>query len=82
MPRVTEAALAALRMKYHAAHAAHQSRWRAVTEAALSGAEVSPALLEQEAKALRELTQLRGELLAAMADAGADDDTAGDPPRE
>ena len=78
MPRVTEAELAALRMKYQAAYTAHQSCLRAVTEAALSGTEVSPPLLEQEAKALRELTRLRAALLAAMAEAGGD--TAGDPP--
>ena len=70
MPRVTEAELAALRMKYQAAHTAHQSCLRALTEAALSGSGVPDALLEQEAKALRELNTIRAGLLAAMAEEG------------
>jgi hypothetical protein len=79
MPRVTESALAALRMRYHAAHAAHQSCLRAITEASLSGSEIAPALLEHEAKALRELAKLRAELLAAMTHDGVDE-AADQPP--
>jgi len=69
MPRLTEAELAALRMKYRAAHAAHQSCLRALSEAALSGSIVSRALREQEARALRELANIRAELLAGLAEA-------------
>ena len=79
MPRVTEAALSELRRKYQAAHAAHQSCVRAVSEAAASGTPISAALLEQEAKALRELAKLRADLLAALAEEGGGA-AAGDPP--
>jgi hypothetical protein len=67
MPRVTESALQELRMRYQAAHAAYQACSRALTEAAMSGAIPSAALLEQEAKALGVLTQRRAKLLAAFA---------------
>ena len=67
MPRVAEAALQELRMRYRAAHAAYQACVRALTEAAMSGTTPSATLLEQEAKALGVLTQTRANLLAAMA---------------
>lgn len=68
-------------MKYQAAYAAHQSCLRALTEAGLSGGVVSARLLEQEAAALRELSKIRADLLAAMAEeAGAGDSAADSPP--
>jgi hypothetical protein len=66
MPKATEAALQTLRMRYKAAYTAYQSCVRALTEASMSGALLSKELLENEAKALRELTEARGNLLAAM----------------
>ena len=55
-------------MRYRAAHAAYQACVRAVSEATMSGSLPSPALLEQEAKALGTLSSLRASLLAAMSD--------------
>jgi hypothetical protein len=52
MLRATDAVLQDLRMRYRAAHAAYQNCVRAVTEATMSGAAVSPTMLELEAKAL------------------------------
>ena len=69
MPRATEAVLQELRMRYQAAYSAYQACVRAVTEATMSGASPSPTMLEQEAKALGALTELRAKILAAMADA-------------
>lgn len=66
MPPVAEAALQELRMRYRAAYTAYQACVRALTEAAMSGAVPSTALLEQEAKALDVLSQTRANLLAAM----------------
>ena len=68
MPRASEAALQDLRMRYRTAHSAYQACVRAVTEATMSGSIPSPALLEQEAKALIALKGLRSHLLAAMAE--------------
>lgn len=68
MSRAPEAALQDLRMRYRAAHSAYQACVRAVTEATMSGAGPSPALLEQEARALAALKELRSHLLAAMAE--------------
>ena len=71
-----------LRMRYHAAYTAYQACVRAVTEATMSGAMPSSALLEQEAKALGTLTKTRANLLAAMADeAGPAEPPPGDPAR-
>ena len=78
MPRVAEAALQELRMRYQAAHAAYQGCVRALTEAAMSGVTPSATLLEQEARALGVLTQTRANLLAAMA-ADADGPPAPEP---
>lgn len=80
MPRVTEAKLFELRMKYQAAYAAHQSCLRALTEATFGGGVVSAGLVEQEAAALRKLTQIRAELLAALAEEAGAADTAADSP--
>jgi hypothetical protein len=78
MPRATETALHELRMRYRAAHAAYQACVRAVSEATMSGSLPSPALLEQEAKALSALTVLQASLLAAM----SEDPAAALPPFE
>ena len=77
MPAVAADSLQELRMRYQAAYTAYQACVRAVTEATMSGAMPSPALLEQEAKALGTLTKTRANLLAAMAEAAA---PAGPPP--
>ena len=73
MPPLSDTALHELRMRYQAAYTAYQGCVRAVTEATMSGAVPSAALLEQEAKALGALTLLRASLLAAMTDAAAAD---------
>ena len=62
-----DAVLQDLRLRYHAAYTAYQACARAVTEATMSGEVPSPALLEQEAKALGALTKTRASFLAAMA---------------
>ena len=67
MPRISEAALRELRLRYNSAYTAYQSCVRALTEAAASGIKPSADLLEKEANALRQLTEARAELLAAMA---------------
>ena len=67
MPRLSEAALRTLRLRYNSAYTASQSCVRALTEAAASGVVPSADLLTQESKALRQLTDARAELLAAMA---------------
>jgi hypothetical protein len=75
MPRATETALHELRMRYRAAHTAYQACARAVAEATMSGDLPSPALLEQEAKALGALSTLQARLIAAMSA-----DQAAEPP--
>ena len=79
MPRVTEAALQDLRMRYRTAHAAYQGCVRAVTEATMSGELPSPTLLEREARALAALTKLRSSLLAAMAEDDGQGPSGGQP---
>lgn len=58
-----------LRLKYNAALAAHQGCRRALTEASMAGTGPSPALVDNEAKARRELDRARDALLAAMTEA-------------
>jgi hypothetical protein len=81
MPRAADAVLQDLRMRYRAAHAAYQNCVRAVTEATMSGAAVSPTMLELEAKALETLTKTRASLLAAMVDDAGNEQPSGNPPR-
>ncbi len=69
MPPVTDERLRELRLRYNTAYTAYQSCVLALNETAMSGKAPSKTLLENEAKALRELTEARGNLLAAMADA-------------
>jgi hypothetical protein len=66
----TEAVLNALRMRYKAVFAAHQSCVRALTEANMSGAAATPELLTNETKIRQELAEARAALLAAMTEAG------------
>ena len=66
-PLPTEADLLQLRLRYNAAYSAYQSCVIALNTAALTGQTASPELLKNEAEALRELTEARGYLLAAMA---------------
>jgi hypothetical protein len=58
-----------LRLKYNAAVAAHKGCMRALTEASMAGTAPSAALVENEAKARRELDLARDALLAAMTEA-------------
>jgi hypothetical protein len=55
----SEAGLRELRQRYNAAYAAYQSCVDALTEIGLRGEKPSPELLENEAKALRELNEAR-----------------------
>lgn len=66
LPATSEANLRELRMRYNAAYSAYQSCLIAINEAATSGLPPSKALLANEANALRELNDARGNLLAAM----------------
>jgi signal transduction histidine kinase len=56
-----------LKQKYKIAHDAYQSCVRALTQAVMNGDKPSADLLEKEANTLRQLTEARGGLLAAMA---------------
>ena len=73
LPAPSEADLRELRLRYNAAYSAYQSCLIALNEVAMSGQAPSKALLENEAKALRELTDARGNLIAAMAQAAMPD---------
>jgi hypothetical protein len=64
--KITDDDLRKLRLKYNAAYTAYQSCVIALNEAAMSGKKPSKELRENEAKALRELTDARAKLLAAM----------------
>jgi hypothetical protein len=66
LPAPFEADLRELRMRYNAAYSAYQSCLIAINEAAATGQPASKALLENEANALRELNEARGNLIAAM----------------
>ena len=73
MTKITDAALRELRLKYNAAYAAYQSCVMALNEAVISGKKPKPELLQNEAAALRELTDARGKLLRALAGLANDD---------
>ncbi len=66
MPPVTDERLRELRQRYNAAYTAYQSCVLALNEAIASGKGPTPALLENEAAALHELTDARAKLLAAI----------------
>jgi len=70
---ITEATLRDLRHRYNAAYTAYQSCVQALTEVTMSGKRPSPELLANEAKALHELTEARGKLLAALPEAQQND---------
>jgi hypothetical protein len=67
LPIPTEADLRDLRQRYNAAYSAYQSCVIALNAAAMTGQPPSKELLDNEAKALRELNEARGDLIAAMA---------------
>jgi len=70
MPQVaapSDADLRELRLRYNAAYSAYQGCVIALNTAAMTGQPASPELLANEAAALRELTETRATLLAAMA---------------
>jgi hypothetical protein len=62
----SEADIRELRLRYNAAYSAYQSCLIALNEVAATGQAPSKDLLENEAKALRELNDARGALLAAI----------------
>jgi hypothetical protein len=68
MPRLTEAALITLRMRYRTAYEAYQSCVKALTEAGANGNKPSVELLDNEVKAVRRLAETRAALLVAMAE--------------
>ena len=71
---LTDAELRELRLRYNAAYAAYQSCVMAMNEAIISGQKPTPELLENESKALRELTEARAKLLRGLAGRANDDD--------
>jgi hypothetical protein len=71
-PAATEADVRELRMRYNAAYSAYQDCMIALNEAAMSGQPPSKRLLDNESQALRELTEARGKLLAAMSGRNTD----------
>jgi hypothetical protein len=73
LPALSEADVRTLRMRYNAAYAAYQGCVLALNEAAMAGPHASQQLLDSEAAALSELTEARGQLLAAMAALAAQD---------
>ena len=66
MSRTTEATLETLRMKYNAAYEAYQSCVRELIDAGKDGGKPSQELLDDEAKAIYQLNEARGALIAAM----------------
>ena len=70
---ITEATLRDLRHRYNAAYTAYHGCVQALTEVTMSGKRPSPDLLANEANALHELTESRGRLLAALAEAQKDE---------
>jgi len=58
--------LLTLRTKYNVAYSAYRSCVEALSRASTTGRPPSQDLLDAEARALRELTEARGSLLAAM----------------
>jgi hypothetical protein len=67
LPILSEADMRTLRMRYNAAYAGYQSCVLSLNEAAMAGQSPSQELFNSEAAALCELTEARGQLLAAMA---------------
>jgi hypothetical protein len=65
-PSVDPDQLPVLRMKYNAAYTAYRSCVDALSKISMTGQPPSQDLLDNEARALRELTDARGNLLAAM----------------
>ena len=66
MPPPANPDLSTLRTRYNAAYSAYRSCVEALSGASTTGRPPSQDLLDAEAKALRELTEARGNLLAAM----------------
>lgn len=65
----TNLELRTLKQNYKIAYAAYQSCVKALTEADVNGTKPSAELLESELKALKQLTEARANLLAAMSKA-------------
>ncbi len=63
---ISDAALRELRQRYNTAYTAYQSCVIALNQALMSGQPPPKSLLDNEATALRELTDARGNLLAGM----------------
>ncbi len=66
MSKINQATLRKLRSRYNAAFPAYQRCARALSEATLSGNAPSEQLVVEEDEALRELTQARRNLVAAV----------------
>ena len=73
MPNVSLTALREFRQKYDAAYAAYQSCVNAVNEATMTGNRPAPELVSNEGKAIRELSEARANLLAALAEITGDE---------
>jgi len=67
-PATNRARLQSLRLKYNAGYTEYRSCAEAFSKASMDGGTSSPSLLQTEANALRELTEARANLLAAMRD--------------
>lgn len=67
-PAITRAQPQSLRLKYNAAYTAYRGCVEALAETSMDGETPSPDLFQKEANALRELTDARANLLAAMRD--------------
>jgi hypothetical protein len=67
-PAIIQAQLQALRLKYNAVYAAYRGCVEALSKVSIEGKTPSADLLRKEATALRELTEARANLLAAMRD--------------
>jgi hypothetical protein len=65
---ITQAQLQSLRLKYNTAYTAYRSCVEALSRTSVDGGTPSRDLLEKEAYALRNLTDARTNLLAAMRD--------------
>ena len=66
--RYHPSAAATLRLKYNAIYTAYRGCVEALSKASIDGGTPSPDLLQKEVTALRELTEVRANLLAAMRD--------------
>ncbi len=67
-PNIIRAQLQQLRLNYNAIYTAYRGCVEALSKASIDGGTPSPDLLQKEVAALRELTEVRADLLAALRD--------------